>query len=85
MFDTEKITNPREWDRLLSLGLNMSIPQAMTKVLLMKNPELTFHKAMDICIEEEKAIKTARKLNPGSAHPYAAATSQYKTDRKSQD
>ncbi len=67
MCDTEKITNPREWVCLLSLGLNMSIPQVMTKVLLMKNPELTFHKVLDICIEEEKAIKTARKLNQGSA------------------
>ena len=85
MCDAEKITNPREWVCLLSLGINMSIPQAMTKVLLMKNPELTFHKALEICIEEEKAIKTARKLNPGSVDPYAAATSQYKADRKDQD
>ncbi|EFX60546.1 hypothetical protein DAPPUDRAFT_342738, partial [Daphnia pulex] len=35
---------------------------------------------MDIAIEEEKAVNTAKQLN-GGADPYAAATSTYKADR----
>ena len=78
MCDCEKITNPKDWICLLATCLNMNLPTAMTKILLLK--DFNFQTAMDIAIEEEKAVNTAKQLN-GGADPYAAATSTYKADR----
>ena len=80
MCDCEKITNPEDWICLLATCLNLSLPSALAKILLLKGKDFTFQTAMDIAIEEEKAVITARKLN-GGADPYAAATSTYKADR----
>ncbi len=55
-----------------------------TRHRLVKEKNLTFERAVEICLEEEKTIKTSKQLARGSLSGEACATSSYQRDRKNQ-
>ena len=78
----EDITDVSNWFTMLCLCCNVT--DTDTRHRLVKEKGLTFERAVEICLEEEKTLKTSKQLARGSAPGEACATSSYQKDRKNQ-
>ena len=78
----EDIKDVSNWFTMLCLCCNVT--DTDTRHRLVKEKNLTFERAVEICLEEEKTIKTSKQLARGSASGEACATSSYRQDRNKQ-
>ena len=80
----DKVKDVANWFLMLCICCNIYHPDMSKKLMLEKN--LTFERAIEICLEEEKALKTSKQLasNNRSSNPECGATSTYQQDRKVQ-
>ena len=77
----EDIKDVSNWFTMLCLCCNVT--DTDTRHRLVKEKNLTFERAVEICLEE-KTIKTSKQLARGNASGEACATSSYRQDRKNQ-
>jgi len=78
----EDIKDVSNWFTMLCLCCNVT--DTDTRHRLVKEKGLTFERAVEICLEEEKTLKTSKQLARGAASGEACATSSYQRDRKNQ-
>ena len=79
--DFDRVENIGEWFPMLVMCCNTYDANVRVKLLLEKN--LTFDKAVQICLEEEKAAKTSKQLTGETAADVHA--SSYRDQRRKRD
>jgi len=77
----DKIENVADYFQVLCLCANSDSTEVRKKLLLEK--DLNFQRAIEICYQEEKAVKTSQQL-AGSGDPSISKVSTYKGDRRKQ-